>query len=111
MDGSLQFVVSGDKGDDYVVSFTRAGVNFTGTCTCEAGKMEMYCNHVFRLLAGDVSHLVSDNAEQVDNLPAMAAGTDVAMALENLLQAEAALIATKKVVANCKSTLSRALHD
>ncbi len=107
----MQFVVTGDKGEDFVIVFTRSGVNFTGKCTCEAGKMEMYCNHIFRLLAGDTSQLVSDNAEQIDNLPAMASGTDVALALENLIHAENALAATKRIVANCKSALSRALHD
>jgi len=111
MDQHLQFIVSGEQGEDHVVKFSRDGTNFTGTCTCDAGKMEMYCNHVFRLLAGDVSHLVSDNTDHVDLLPAMAAGTDVADALENLIQAENALAATKRVVANCKSALSRALHD
>jgi uncharacterized Zn finger protein len=111
MEGTLQFVVTGDKGEDYRVTFSRKGLNFTGKCTCESGKMELYCNHVFQLLAGDTSHLVSPNAEQLDNLPAMAAGTDVAQALENLIQAEAALVATKRVVANCKTALSRALHD
>jgi uncharacterized Zn finger protein len=111
MDGTLQFVVAGDRGEDYRVTFSRKGANFTGKCTCEAGKMEQYCNHVFQLLGGDTSHLVSSNADHLDNLPAMAAGTDVAEALENLIQAENALAATKRVVANCKAALSRAIHD
>jgi uncharacterized Zn finger protein len=111
MDKTLKFVLLGDKGDDVHVSFTRSGDNLTSACTCEAGKMEMYCNHVFQLLAGKVGHLVSNNAAEVEQLPAMASGTDVATALETLIMAEAALANAKTSVATAKQNLSKALHD
>lgn len=111
MDKSLKFVLLGEKGDDVFVTFQRAGANLTSACTCEQGKMQMYCHHVFQLLAGKVAHLVSDNAAEVDQLPAMAAGTDVAAALEQLIMAESALATAKKEVASAKQLLSRALHD
>jgi uncharacterized Zn finger protein len=111
MDKTLKFVLLGETGDDVVVSFTRSGDNLTSACTCEAGKMEMYCNHVFQLLAGKVAHLVSPNEAEVDQLPAMASGTDVAAALEALILAEAALANAKKSVATAKQQLSKALHD
>ena len=54
---------------------------------------------------------MSNNEAEVEQLPAMASGTDVAAALEALIMAEAALANAKTSVASAKQNLSKALHD
>lgn len=77
MASSLQFIVEGSKGDEYEISASRSGINFTMTCTCEAGRNGMYCKHRFALLDGDIKQLLSDNVADVEALKSMLAGSEV----------------------------------
>ena len=99
MDDSLKFLVRGSGGNAYEVGFKRYGNNLTGTCTCRAGEMGMYCKHRFALMEGEVTNLLSENTDDVYRLNDMITGTDVEAAIEAVRIAEKAADAAKKELA------------
>ncbi len=107
----LGFVVEGSEGDLYDVVFERRDTFLTASCTCPAGGKGIPCKHRFALMDGDVTRLVSDNAEAVGFLPQMMRGTDVETALAALRGAQAAFYAAKKELASRKKALGRVLND
>lgn len=94
----VEFTVRGMRGDLYTCTFERDGDNLNAFCTCPDGHAGNYCKHRFALIDGNQNIVVSNNAEEVDDLPEMIAGTDVETALvalseaaENYQQAETQL--------------------
>jgi len=83
----IEFTIRGMKGDLYTCTFEREGENLNAFCTCPDGRNGNYCKHRFALIDGNRSIVVSNNAEQVDELPDMIAGTDVETALVALSEA------------------------
>jgi len=83
----IEFTVRGMKGDLYTCTFEREGENLNAFCTCPDGRVGNYCKHRFALIDGNRTIVVSNNAEQVDDLPEMIAGTDVETALVALSEA------------------------
>lgn len=83
----IEFTVRGMKGDLYTCTFEREGENLNAFCTCPDGRNGNYCKHRFALIDGNRTIVVSNNAEQVDELPEMIAGTDVESALVDLSEA------------------------
>jgi uncharacterized Zn finger protein len=83
----IEFTVRGMKGDLYTCTFERAGENLNAFCTCPDGRAGNYCKHRFALIDGNRTIVVSDNAQEVDDLPEMIAGTDVETALVALSEA------------------------
>ena len=111
MDDSLKFLVRGSGGNAYEVDFKRYGNNLTGTCTCRAGEMGMYCKHRFALMEGEVTNLLSENTDDVYRLNDMITGTDVEAAIEAVRIAEKAADAAKKELSSRKKALARAMRD
>lgn len=99
MDDSLKFLVRGSGGNAYEVDFRRYGNNLTGTCTCSAGQMGKYCKHLFALIEGEVTNLLSENTDDVYRLNDMITGTDVEAAIEAVRIAEKELSSRKKALA------------
>jgi len=103
------FTIQGSQPEPYVVTFTRTGNKLIAICTCVAGVNRQYCKHRFNLLHGDVTALLSGNADDVKELPAMLAGTNVEAAMGALAAAEEIQRQVTKEVANCKRTLAHAM--
>jgi uncharacterized Zn finger protein len=83
----IEFTVRGMKGDLYTCTFERDGDNLNAFCTCPDGRAGNYCKHRFALIDGNQTIIVSNNAQDVDRLPEMIAGTDVETALVALSEA------------------------
>lgn len=91
----LHFQMEGSQGDGYDVEADRIGDAVRITCTCEAGQRGIHCHHRLELLRGDVTSLVSNNADDVTKLAVLIEGTKLAAALVTLTAAEAAQAAAK----------------
>ncbi len=83
----IEFTVRGMKGDLYTCTFEREGDNLNAFCTCPDGRSGNYCKHRFALIDGNHDIVVSNNAQEVDELLEMVSGTDVETALVALSEA------------------------
>lgn len=106
----IEFTVKGTQGHLYTCSFEREGDNFNAFCTCPDGRAGDYCKHRFALLEGERSIVVSDNAEEVDELPEMISGTDVEAAGVALAEALDAVEKAEAMLSKAKRDLARAMR-
>lgn len=107
----LKFDVQGSEPVPYEIVATKRGSNMTMTCDCMGAAMGRHCKHRVNLLCGDITHLVSNNAQDVEKLKEMVKGTDVEHALEAVLEAETAQRDAKRHHDGTKRALARALQD
>lgn len=103
----ILFRVTGSRGDIYDVGFGRKGGGIVFLCSCPAGWYGSHCRHRFKLLSGDTSDLLSDNADQVVQLKAEISGTALERALAELRLTEAEAAAVAKRVKNLKAQIGR----
>jgi len=106
----LEFRMQGSASEPYEVRFTRAADASRASCTCEAGAHHQLCKHRTMLLAGDVTALVSGNAQQVAELLPMIAGSDAEAAIAHLATAENALEVAKHELSRHRKALARILN-
>ena len=105
----LEFLVQGSAPEPYHVLFQKNGTNLTATCTCPAGEIGQYCKHRLRILAGETTGIISDNAASVPEVQSWLPGSDVEAAFSELDKAELELDAAKKKVSICKKRLAKSL--
>jgi DNA polymerase-3 subunit epsilon len=67
----LSFAVRGSTGKRYDVVLEERAGGPQLRCTCTAGRYGMRCRHVKALEVGDITDLLSDNADDVDLLARM----------------------------------------
>ncbi len=72
--GLPTFRVRGSTGNEYEVSLRRRDGGHVPRCTCMAGRTNRLCRHVTALLDGDVTNLLSPNADEVRPFCDMVAG-------------------------------------
>ena len=106
----INFLVKGSSPEPYELTFVKDGDSLTAICTCPAGTYGNFCKHRISILDGDISAIVSDNAELAKTVLAWLAGTDVEAALSELRAAEAAGEPSKQAVADAKRKLARAMN-
>lgn len=111
MADTLTFYVQGSAPEPYRVTFSRSGQNLRAYCTCPAGENGQYCKHRFKLIAGSTDGVVSPNAHDVQRVGEMARGTDVAAALEKLLELDAMESEIRAKLSAAKKALARAMRD
>lgn len=92
----MEFVVQGGEAEPYRVTLEKAGRNLNAYCTCAAGANGQYCKHRFRILSGNPEGVVCPDLSMLRMAVNWTEGTDVEMALRNLIAAEDQLIAAKK---------------
>ena len=103
----VTFQVQGSALDPYEVTFRkRSESNLSAHCTCPAGRRGQYCKHRFQILAGNTTHIVSNNVVDVEVVRSWLPGTDIEDAINRMkmLQEQAdrvnaALKAAKKKIA------------
>ena len=103
----LNFTVRGDSGSKYQVTFIKEGNLLVGFCTCPAGEKGTYCKHRIRLLAGEISQLVSKNENDVHKLCELKTGTQLENILNTLFEREAQLDRLKKDIKAVKGELQK----
>jgi hypothetical protein len=84
----LIFKMKGSEGDIYTVVAEKVGKNLTIKCSCPAGQNSTYCHHRIELLKGDTQNMISKNIDDVSRLKAMLKGSDVEVAMKELLVVE-----------------------
>ncbi len=70
------------------MTFTKSGEQVIARCTCRAGLFGKACKHRINILHGDKGAVVSDNADEVDEVAAWLEGSDIAAALEIIVRLE-----------------------
>ncbi len=64
----IEFVMEGSAGDEYVVTASLSGGRVALHCNCPGGQRGGKCHHRDELLNGDVSALLSDNADDLQRV-------------------------------------------
>ena len=105
----LVFLVQGSAAEPYRVTFRAHEGGVQMLCTCDAAAIGTHCKHRLRLLQGEATDIVSDNAASVGVLVERLAGTALARALTELVEAETAAEQAKRRVAAAKKALARAM--
>lgn len=106
----LDFLVEGSKGDEYHIIFERTDDNLNIYCSCKAGQNGLYCKHRLALMEGIVDDLVSENEDDVGQIPFLIAGTDVETAYRRLSEIEQIHDEIKKKLNDAKQALARAMR-
>ncbi len=107
----LRFLVQGSAEVPYRVTFQKSGHNLSAYCTCPAGDNGQYCKHRFNILGGYTDGIVSGNETEVKIAASWLQGTDVEVALNNVLDAEEQFERAKKELSAAKKRLAEAFRD
>jgi hypothetical protein len=103
-----QFLVKGKTGS-YTVSIDKKKNNLIATCNCSAASYGMACWHLFKILSGDSEGVISDNKNEVTEIPEFINDTvDGQLFLEYLIKKEK-LDQLEKEVPALKKQLSKIL--
>lgn len=85
---SFEFRVIGEDAQEYIVSFTVEGINFTSRCTCAESSQAKVCPHAFKLMLGDTENIVSKNFRDAFRVQDWLVQSDVWPHLEAVLAAK-----------------------
>lgn len=108
----IEFAVQGSADSPYSVTFSSDGAgNLTARCSCPAGVIRQYCKHRFNILLGDVSDIVSPNAELVHVVYDWYRGSDVERAVKEIETLEAEMDRVKKRLTAAKKLVAKAMDD
>lgn len=108
---ALEVRIKGSSGTPYIATFSRDGDALKTTCSCPAGEKRIHCKHRLSLLAGDLSAVQGDFPPSIaEQISAMAAGTQVQLALRRLAAAEVEAKAALENVKRAKKLLDQAMH-
>lgn len=108
---AIHFLVKGSASGPYRVSFRKDGRNPSAYCTCAAGENGMYCKHRIRILQGLVEAVVSGNCDEVARVAGWLSGTDVEMALQDVISLQEQSERIKHALTAAKKALARCLLD
>ncbi len=100
------FKVKGSAKDPYEVTFIKDGDSLTALCTCPAGEFGNVCKHRTSILDGELTGIVSDNAESVTKIVQWLVGSDVEAALVAMREGDN----DKDTQAALKRNLARAMN-
>ncbi|AEI38618.1 SWIM zinc finger family protein [Zymomonas mobilis] len=77
MEDALIFYIQGSAKSPYRIIAEGEGSSFKIFCSCPSCKRRggKPCKHIFALLQGDITNLVSDNADEVYELRARSEGS------------------------------------
>ena len=107
----LTFLVQGSAKEPYKVTFQKKGVNLSAYCTCPAGDNGQYCKHRFSILGGATDGIVSANVLDVKIIVSWLAGSDVELAMNDVMNAEEQFEIAKLKLSAAKKQLAKALRD
>lgn len=105
------FYVQGSAKEPYKVTFQKEGSNLSAFCTCPAGDNGQYCKHRFNILGGITECIVSDNKPDVDIVACWLTGTDVELALNEVMNAEEQFEIAKQNLTSAKKRLAKSFRD
>jgi len=107
----LQFLVQGSAKEPYRVTFQKSDNNLSAYCTCPAGDNGQYCKHRFNILGGIADGIVSGNELEVNIVASWLSGTDVEVALNEVMDAEQRFERAKRELSAAKKRLAVAFRD
>jgi hypothetical protein len=107
----LIFSVQGSAKEPYKVTFKKNGNNLSASCTCPAGENGQYCKHRFNILGGITDSVVSGNELDIDIVASWLLGTDVELALNEIMDAEEKFEIAKLNLSLAKKKLAKAFRD
>ncbi len=111
-DDEVSFKVKGSAEDPYDVRFVhRSDGNFSAYCSCQAGQNGMHCKHRLRILDGKSIDIVSGNIEDVKLVTTWVVGTDVELAIQQVILLEDESKRIKKELSAAKKKLGKCLLD
>jgi uncharacterized Zn finger protein len=105
------FLVQGSAEKPYKVTFRKNGKNLSAYCTCPAGENGQYCKHRINILCGITHGIVSENEAKVEVVNLWLQGTDVQVALADVIAAEKKYEKAKLELSGAKNRLARAFRD
>ena len=108
--GRLEFFVQGSSPEPYRVVIEKKAENLNGFCTCGAGSNGQACKHVMRILSGNPEGLAGDFHEQLTLAVNWTVGTDVDLAIKDLIAAEDHYEAAKRSLSVAKKAMSASLR-
>jgi uncharacterized Zn finger protein len=105
------FLIKGDEGESYKVTFEKDGSNLSAYCTCPAGQHGQYCKHRFAILEGNVDAIISENVADVKKVVGWLQGTHVERARQEVALAEKELGRAKNKLSEAKKRLAAAFRN
>ena len=103
--------VRGTVGDVYDVMIVRNPGSVRITCSCPAGRSQTACWHRLALIRGDYRHVRTGKDAALRDLHAWLEGSTLALYVERLNAAEAALTAATEELSRAKRALGRVMDS
>jgi uncharacterized Zn finger protein len=105
----LKFYVQGSAPEPYFVQINKDGNNLGASCDCPAGQNGQYCKHRVNLLKGLRDGVVGGDLDQISALPSIIKGTDVELAMQELVAALDEEERAKKRTSSKKKAFAKAM--
>ena len=110
IENKLIFMVQGSACDPYKVTFQKVGSKLSAFCTCPAGENGQYCKHRFNILNGVSESIINEKYHESEILKSWLTGTDVEVALNEVVIAEEEFEVAKRNLAAAKRELAKAFR-
>lgn len=107
----IDFLIQGSATEPYLVTVKVSPKKFNIYCNCPAGAIGQNCKHKMQIMQGGKSKIVSNNLQEISNIPKFIAESPLASAIEDLTQLEAQAEAIKAEISRRKKQIARLLSD
>ena len=108
---SIECLVQGSGSEPYRVVIWKVGNNLSAYCSCPAGSNGQSCKHRLRLLSGNPDGAIDVSKDQLASIVSWVVGSDVELALQELVKAEDQLALSQQAVVAAKKRLAEALRS
>lgn len=107
----IVFDVQGSSEIPYKVTFIRhADLNVSAHCSCMAGENGLHCKHRLNILGGVADGIVSDNFDQIEIIRSWVCGTDLGLAVNEMLCFEKEAKKINKALSAAKKKVARVMR-
>lgn len=107
----LEFIVRSSPGDGaYRLTANRIGLGIRFMCSCPAAENGTHCKHRLALLIGDLTSLVSEDSNNVEELIKMVSCTSLANAILELTRLENEFEKAKQKLSKHKKIIARLMY-
>ncbi len=105
----IVFSVQGSKADPYKVTFEKTDSGIKALCSCAAGKNGQSCKHRNRILKGEITDIVSSNANDVNVVTGWFRGGELDQIQRQIAEKEQSLDKLKSEIDKLKKEANKML--
>lgn len=107
----IKFLVKGSSEEPYEVSFLHDEGKLYIFCTCQAGLNGTHCKHRISIIMGDLTAVISENADDFAIVEQWLADTEHRTLIHEMSELESAIQNQQKSLKALKKKLARRMYN